>query len=169
MKLTSSQRRIAKIIDDEARAWDRRVGLGRPEALSAVLGANAYAESAFDPSAIGDGGTSIGLFQLHVGGGLADDVLSGRLPVEGLTLPAAPSALADPRTNVRAILAALERQPRAIDALRNGSIADAVAAFVRYIEKPADWQRAAQLRTAYAVAFAGRPADTLTIDLEPLA
>ena len=57
--LTSSQRRSATVIDDVL----KHRGVPREVIAAAIV--NAYAESGLNPAAVGDGGRSVGLFQLH--------------------------------------------------------------------------------------------------------
>lgn len=62
IRLTEAQRSMVRVIEEEA----ARAGFVW---LIPAAVANAYAESRLDPAAVGDGGRSIGLFQLNERGG----------------------------------------------------------------------------------------------------
>jgi hypothetical protein len=60
--LSPEQREMVTVIGSEA----NRLGYGW---LATAMVANAYAESRLNPRAVGDGGSAIGLFQVHPWGG----------------------------------------------------------------------------------------------------
>lgn len=106
---------------------------GYPLAVGIAAVVNAKAESNLDHNAIGDGGASIGLFQLSQYG-------AGR----GMTA----AARQDPSTNTRTILAEVRRYGGAMmDAVQAGQpVAEISAIFSRDIERPADQQGAMATR-----------------------
>jgi len=121
-RLTSSQRNMAAIIEREM----ANAGLSAPEIAAAIV--NAFAESRLNPNAVGDGGHSIGLFQLnHPWGAGKDMSVSDRR---------------DPVINTQTILKkeVLARGGRKFRAAAaNGaSIAELAAIFSRDIERPKD-------------------------------
>lgn len=119
--LTTAQRAIANLITDIAKRN------GESPAMAAAMVVNAYAESALDPNAVGDGGNSVGLFQLHARGG-------GR----GMTV----EQRKDPTANTERILQELNdarRNSAAAAALSSvATVADLTAWFSTYVERPAD-------------------------------
>lgn len=107
------------------------LAIAKANGVSAAMGiamvCNAYKESSLDPTAIGDSGNSVGLFQLHQNGG-------GR----GLTV----EQRKNPETNTLRIISELrdaERNTAAKAALaRCYSPSDLTAWFSTYVERPAD-------------------------------
>ena len=63
--------------------------------------------------------------------------------------------LYDPVVNTRLILFEAARQRPFLDALLNGTLADAVKQFVYYVERPADKAGDSQERIGFARHFAG--------------
>ena len=113
--LSPSERHYAELIaKDFADA-----GHGRVQQAAAV--ADAIAESNLDPTAVGDDGHSIGLFQANRDGGLGT----------GHSV----ATLENPQTNIRIALDAAERHSAFADAK---TIDRAVGAFVSDVERPAD-------------------------------
>lgn len=115
---TTEQQTMAAIIDREfaAAGWKSAV-------IQAAI-VNAYAESGLNPRAIGDGGKSVGLFQLHEKGGGAGMSTAQRQ---------------DPTLNARRIIEETARAPsfRAI-AASTDDVPTLAAAFSTYVERPAD-------------------------------
>lgn len=97
---------------------------GWNSAVAAAAIVNAYAESSLNPRAIGDGGKSVGLFQLHEKGGGAGMSVAERQ---------------DPTLNTRRIIEETSRAAgfRLIAATTN-DIPTLAAAFSTYVERPAD-------------------------------
>lgn len=116
--LNATQQSYADVIFREFAA------VGYPPEVGAAAVVNAYAESALNPSAIGDGGKSVGLFQLHEKGGGA-----------GLTT----AQRQDPVINTRRIIEEAGRAWgfRAI-AFTTSDIPTLAAAFSTYVERPSD-------------------------------
>ena len=116
--LNATQQSYADIIFREFAA------VGYPPEIGAAAVVNAYAESALNPNAVGDGGKSVGLFQLHEKGGGA-----------GLTV----EQRKDPVINTRRIIEEANRawSFRAI-AFTTSDIPTIAAAFSTYVERPAD-------------------------------
>lgn len=116
MTLSQSQLRMVAIIEAEC----ERIGLGW---LFEAAVTNAYAESLLDPNAVGDGGHSIGLFQLHdkgIGHGMTDG--DRRDPVRNTrrVLEVVLSPAGDPVRQVQA---------------DGGNFEDLTAAFAQHIER----------------------------------
>jgi hypothetical protein len=115
---TAEQQTMAAIIDREfaAAGWKSSV-------IQAAI-VNAYAESGLNPRAIGDGGKSVGLFQLHEKGGGAGMSTAQRQ---------------DPTLNTRRIIEETARawSFRAI-ATSTDDVPTLAAAFSTYVERPAD-------------------------------
>jgi hypothetical protein len=121
IKLTPRQLQMVVTIEQEA----ERVGLGFLFEAAVV---NAYAESLLDPEAVGDGGLSVGLFQLHARG-------AGRgMSVEDRK---------DPQKNARRIFeVCLGPDGDKLRAMQAASVEDRVAEFAHSIERCAacGWQ-----------------------------
>lgn len=115
-------------------------GFGANAIAAAVT--NAYAESGLNPLASGDGGHSIGLFQLNDWG-------AG----QGLSV----AYRQDPLNNTRTILSREVLKPRGAtfrQRAKDGAQVDELAAiFARDIERPADREGAAKSRAALARAM----------------
>lgn len=118
--LTSPQRANAAIIEAEFRA------AGYSGAVVAAAIVNAIAESGLNPKAAGDGGWSIGLFQMNRKGGAG----VGHSVAE----------LEDPTSNARILLSvekkALDKIEAAVKA--GAGIAEAAGLFAVYVERPRD-------------------------------
>ena len=140
------------IIAGEARLWCARRSVDRVRSLTVVLLANGWGESRLKADAIGDGGAAFGLFQANLGG------LGGEWVRAGGTK----EQLMNPYVNTRLILFEAARQRPFLDALSNGSLADAVRTFVYYVERTADKAGDSQERIGFARYFAGG-ADPYTI------
>ena len=132
--LTAAQQSHAALIVREftAAGWKPSV------AAAAVV--NAYAESRLNPLAVGDGGKSVGLFQLHERGGGAGMTVEQRK---------------DPTLNTRRII---EETGRALKFRAIAAVSDDIptlaAAFSTYVERPKDVigeesKRAALARALY--------------------
>ena len=128
---------------------DRMINIIQSEFAQAGFGANAiaaavtnaYAESGLNPLASGDGGHSIGLFQLNDWGAGAGMTVAYRH---------------DPTNNTRGILRVVKGKFGADFRRRaaEGAQADELAAiFARDIERPADREGAAKSRAALARAM----------------
>jgi hypothetical protein len=132
-QLDADQKRNAEIIAEEFLA------AGLSERLAAAAITNAIVESSLHADAVGDGGHSIGLFQLNDwGGGMG-------LSVEYRK---------DPRNNAktileREVLAGSGKALRDADAA-GASVADLAAIFSRDIERPADREGNMGIRAALA-------------------
>lgn len=122
---------MVRIILEEFRA----AGFHRGVALAAV--ANAWAESGFNPNAVGDSGRSVGLFQLHEAG-----VGSG-MSVE---------ARRDPHTNARTMANWGLREPRFMSVVNDpaASLHDLTYAFTVYLERPVNSHEHGLSRAAWA-------------------
>lgn len=132
--LNATQQNYAALIFREFAA------AGWKPAVAAAAVVNAYAESGLNPLAVGDGGKSVGLFQLHESGGGAGMSVAQRQ---------------DPTLNTRRIIeeAAKAYRFRAIAAFSD-DIPVLAAAFSTYVERPKDKageeiKRAALARTLY--------------------
>lgn len=114
-QLTSSQRAAVAIIGEEFAA----AGYGW---LTVAAVANAYRESALDPTAVGDSGHSVGLFQLYDKGAGAGYSVAERM---------------DPRINCRAILAVVSGVDGAPLRAARGTASNAELAslFAHHIER----------------------------------
>lgn len=123
---TAGAQRNAHIIIEEFEA------AGQPPGITLAALVNSYAESQWNASARGDGGWSIGLFQLNRKSG------AGRGMTELQTL--------DPRLNTRRILQEVDRYGGALrSAWSSGaSVAELSAIYSRDIERPRD--RAGEMR-----------------------
>lgn len=120
-------------------------GAGMGWAAPAAV-ANAYAESRLRSAAVGDGGRSVGLFQLH-------DAGAG----SGMTV----AERQDPRANTLRIIATCKATP-AFLASRGGTHADVTRAFAKEIERcalcgtlPEQESRVGNLGKLYTAALAG--------------
>lgn len=120
LALTSPQRQNAAIIEREFRA------AGYSATLVAAAIVNAIAESGLNPRAAGDGGWSIGLFQMNrkAGAGRGHSV----------------QELEDPSSNARILLSvekkALDKVEAAVKA--GAGVAEAAGLFAQYVERPRD-------------------------------
>lgn len=150
--LDATQRESARVIVDEF--W--RAGWPPSYALAAV--ANAYAESALYPNAVGDIQTSngsVGLFQLLKDGarGAAGHLtnIQAPRPIRAGTRdgqPAPGDVRADPRTNTELILAEVQRyntrrpgpssMPSLADAHAASDVGTVTSSFAGHIERPAN-------------------------------
>jgi hypothetical protein len=117
---TSGAQRNAHIIIEEFEA------AGQPPGITLAALVNAYAESQWNAGARGDGGWSIGLFQLNRKGG------AGKGMTEAQTL--------DPRLNTRRILREVDQYGGALrQAWSSGAtVAELAAIYSRDIERPRD-------------------------------
>lgn len=115
IRLTDAQREMIRVIDSRFNA----AGFGwlAPAAVS-----NAYAESRLDPTAAGDSGASVGLFQLHE-----------RYAGAGLTV----AQRSDPRINTDRILDVVRGpQGAAVRAARGSAThAELAALFAHHVER----------------------------------
>tara|TARA_Y100000034_G_C6897285_1_gene414003 strand:- start:1115 stop:3154 length:2040 start_codon:yes stop_codon:yes gene_type:complete len=133
MRLSGAKKNAAAVIEREM----SNAGLSSPEIAAAIV--NAYAESGLNPNAIGDGGNSVGLFQLHIRG-------AGH----GMSV----QARRDPAINTqtilkREVLARRGRKFRAA-AANGASIGELAAIFSRDIERPKDKEGNMRKRRALA-------------------
>jgi hypothetical protein len=116
--LTSTQQSYVALIFREFAA------AGWKPAVAAAAAVNAYAESGLNPLAIGDGGKSVGLFQLHEKGGGAGMTTAQRQ---------------DPTLNTRRIIEeANKAMGFRIVAAASDDIPTLAAAFSTYVERPKD-------------------------------
>jgi hypothetical protein len=145
-RLSEAQVQIARLIEREFAA----AGFSPYVAAAAV--ANAYAESRFNPAAVGDKGASVGLFQLHERGAGA-----------GMSV----EARKDPTTNTRRIIETARRSgPFMALAASSTSVGDLAAAFSTYVERPADRLGAETARRGY-VAYLYTLADAVSLPSIP--
>jgi hypothetical protein len=118
---SASQRQMVDVIEAEFRA------AGYPQEAAAAAVVNAVAESGLNPRAAGDGGKSIGLFQLHEKGG-----------GKGMTV----AQRQDPRLNTRRIIEETQRGQGLgfYNAIRAGErdVAKLAGIFSYYVERPKD-------------------------------
>jgi hypothetical protein len=118
--VNNEQRSYAAIIEREFLA------AGYSPMLVAAALVNAYAESRLDPTAVGDHGVSIGLFQLNTarGAGIGYSI----------------SELKDPTRNTQVLLKvekrAIAKVQAAIDA--GAGLSEAAGLFSKYVERPGD-------------------------------
>lgn len=128
-RLSSAQVEIVRLIEREF------ASAGFSPYVAAAAVANAYAESRFNPAAIGDGGASVGLFQLHERGVGAGMSVAQRQ---------------DPVVNTRRIIDAARRSSAFMSlAASSTSVGDLAAAFSTYVERPADRLGAETARRGY--------------------
>lgn len=127
--VSSSQRAMAEIIEREFTA----AGYDQKMVVAAIL--NAIAESGLNPNAAGDGGQSIGLFQLYSNGAGAGMSVADRQ---------------DPVKNTRRIIEEVRRYGKPIlDAIAAGrGSADITSLFCIYIERPKDSQAKGAIRAS---------------------
>ena len=129
MPLNDSQRANARIIEEVFKEMLTSAGIPRESIakITAAAIANAYRESGLRNENVGDGGASIGLFQLHERG-------AG----EGLSV----EYRRDPYNNTRTIIEreVLAKRGRTLIARANAgaSVAELAAIFSRDIERPRD-------------------------------
>jgi Phage tail lysozyme len=135
-KLTATKTANVKAIEEVFLSADM------PENLIAAAVANSYHESGWNAEAVGDGGHSIGLFQLNDWGAGS-----------GLTV----EYRKDPRNNARTILdrEVLAKRGKALrDAAAQGTgVGELAAIFSRDIERPADKEGNMASRKALAEAM----------------
>lgn len=117
--LTSSQYAMAQVIEREFEA----AGFGPPVIKAAII--NAIAESGLNPNAVGDGGKSVGLFQLHEKGG-----------GHGMSV----SERKDPSLNTRRIIQQAKKARGFMGLVNDGetSVGKLTAAFTIHVERPAN-------------------------------
>lgn len=129
--LNAQQRAMVDIIEREFTAK------GHGASVTAAAVVNAYAESALNPLAIGDGGKSVGLFQL-------------RSPGAGSGMSVAERQ--DPVLNTRRILAEYVIFGKRVEAARlaGADLPMLTALFCRDIERPSDKDAQAAKRAALA-------------------
>lgn len=144
--MTMSQAQVAQVIAGEAHAWCAAHGLSRVRSLYVVLMANAWGESALIPNRVQPGGGGRGLFQCDVHGGL------GLVWIRGGGTEA---ELFDPHINTRLILWEAGNSSSFMKALSTGTVADAVRAFVYYVERPKLKEEDTIKRQGFARTFAG--------------
>ena len=118
---TQKQRQMMDIIEQEF------TSAGYPRSAAAAAIVNAIAESALNPAIAGDGGKSVGLFQLHERGG-----------GKGMSV----AQRQDPRLNTRRIIEETRRGQgiafqRAISAGER-DVGKLAGIFAYYVERPAD-------------------------------
>ena len=120
-RFSVSQRQMVDVIEAEFQA------AGYPQEAAAAAVVNAIAESGLRPDIAGDGGKSVGLFQLHENGG-----------GKGMSV----RERQDPRLNARRIIEETRRgQGKAFsDAVRAGErdIGKLAGIFAYYVEHPQD-------------------------------
>lgn len=111
--------------------------------LGIAMVVNAYAESNLDPSAVGDNGASIGLFQANMtaGAGKGHDI----------------ERLKDAAYNTRVILGELvaDGQPLADALMRGTTGVELTRLFCIYIERPANASKRADERAGHAMRIFG--------------
>lgn len=133
--LTPTQLEMAAIIEREFRA------AGLPPVLGAAAIVNAWYESRLNPNAVGDGGHSIGLFQLN------DRGAGAGMSVE---------ARRDPVQNTRRIIEVVQGSyGAAVRAAAAGgeSLERVTQLFTYHIERPADKEKKSAERGAGAARF----------------
>lgn len=131
-KLDSNKQRMADIIYEEFVS----AGLHPNIAIAAIV--NADTESGLNPEAVGDGGHSIGLFQLHDRGGGQGMSVEDRK---------------DPRKNSKRMIETIKGsfgKDLRSSAEQNVSIPDLAAIFSRDVERPADKEGNMKSRKAKA-------------------
>lgn len=132
--LSASQESMARVIETEFRA------AGFSDAVIAAAIVNAIAESGLNPAAVGDGGRSIGLFQLHEkGGGYGMSVAERQ----------------NPTLNTRRIIQEVKKAKGFMAEVQGGetSIPVLAVAFSTYVERPADKITAGTHRAALALRY----------------
>ena len=129
--LSASQAQMANLILSRIQA------AGWSPAVAAAAVANAYRESRLNPLASGDGGRSIGLFQLHEKGGGHGMSVADRQ---------------NPEKNIDRIMEQM-RSAKSFAALAQTSlsITDLATAFCTYVERPADKVGESAKSVAYAL------------------
>jgi hypothetical protein len=117
--VSAEKREMVRIIEREFLA------AGLPLFVAAAAVVNAYAESGLNPRAVGDGGASVGLFQLHIKGAGAGLSVAQRM---------------DPTLNTQRILQVLlgKQGVPVLDAVRQGEtgVARLAALFSTHVERP---------------------------------
>ena len=112
----ANQRAVAKIVEEEMRA----AGINADVIAAALV--NAWEESRLNPKAIGDGGNSVGLFQLNIHGAGSGMSVAERQ---------------DPRLNTKRIIETYRKQQGLVDA-GIGDIPEATRLWTVYVERPKD-------------------------------
>ena len=118
VSFSSSQYAMIELIEDVL----RDEGFNSPAIAAAIV--NAYFESGFNPKAVGDGGHSIGLFQLNDAGGAGT----------GMSV----ESRKDPVVNTRKIAQVAKRTNFMNVTSETDDIPTLTAAWSRYVERPAD-------------------------------
>jgi hypothetical protein len=117
--VSAEKREMVRIIEREFLA------AGLPLVVAAAAVVNAFAESGLNPRAVGDGGASVGLFQLHSKGAGSGMSVAERM---------------DPTTNTRRILQVLlgKQGVPVLSAVQSGErgIARLAALFSTHVERP---------------------------------
>lgn len=136
VRLSPGQRGMAALIEKEFLA----AGLSKNLAAAAIV--NAYAESGLNPGAVGDGGHSVGLFQLNDWGG-----------GHGMTVEERKNPVTNIRTILRReVLAGMGRRLRAADQ-NKASVEELTNLFCQDIERPKDKAAKGQRRAWLARRF----------------
>ena len=142
-ELSGDQSEMAQIIASEFASADL------PPEFAAAAIVNAWHESRLNPLAAGDGGSSIGLFQLHERGGGSGMSVGER---------------EDPTTNTRRIIEEVESRwgnsMREAYEAGERKVSEFAAIFSRDIERPADKEGNMTRRAATALEFF--PSDRVT-------
>lgn len=150
--------RLSAIQQESAKTILRRFILsGYPLGIGLAAVVNAKAESNLDPSAVGDNGASVGLFQLYERGAGA-----------GMALPRGPSGQPDPRDprfnptqNTNRIIEEVRQYGGNLSAAHDagGSVSMLAGIFARDIERPANVELRMKEREALARTMFGPLAD----------
>ncbi len=151
--MTPMQAQAAQVMASEAVAFCAARGLSRARSLTLVLFANAWGESRWGANPVQPDGGGRGLFQADVHGGLGLVWIQAGGKAEQLL---------DPVVNTRLILWEAGRSASFMAALRDGTVGDAIRAFVYYVERPKDKAGDTIERQGFAKTFGGR-SDVLSI------
>lgn len=130
ISFSSSQFEMMDLIEDVL----RDEGFDSPAIAAAIV--NAYAESGFNPNAAGDGGHSIGLFQLNDAGGAGT----------GMSV----SSRRDPVINTRRIAQVAKQSQFMNDMDETDHIPSLAASWSKNVERPSDTQGEMRKRARYA-------------------
>jgi len=130
ISFNSTQYDMIDLIEDVL----RDEGFSSPVIAAAIV--NAYFESGFNPNATGDGGHSIGLFQLNDAGGAG----------AGMSV----ESRKDPVVNTRKIAQVARRTNFMNVAEETDDIPTLAAAWSKYVERPADEQGNMRKRAAFS-------------------
>ena len=130
ISFNSSQYQMIDLIEDVL----RDEGFNSPVIAAAIV--NAYFESGFNPKAVGDGGHSIGLFQLNDAGGAGT----------GMSV----ESRKDPVVNTRKIAQAARRTNFMNIAAETDDIPTLAAAWSKHVERPADEEGNMRKRAAFS-------------------